>query len=41
MKRNMFDRIEAISYFYPILVPFILLKPKYVEFVNIEMKMKI
>jgi len=31
MKTNMFDRIEAISYFCHILLPFILLKTKYVE----------
>jgi len=40
MKPNLFDRIEAISYSYHILNPVILLKTKYVEFTNLEMKIK-
>jgi len=40
MKTNIFDRIEGISYFCHILLPFILLKTKYVEFINLEMKTK-
>jgi len=38
MKTNIFDRVEAINYSYHILLPFILLKTKYVEFTNLEMK---
>jgi len=34
------DRIEAISYFCHIILPFIFLKTKYVEFINLEMKIK-
>jgi len=40
MKTNMFDRIEAISYFCHILLPFSILKTKYVEFTNLEMNIK-
>jgi len=36
----MFDRNEAISYSCRIFLPFILLKTKYVEFTNLEMKIK-
>jgi len=40
MKTNIFDRIEAISYFCHILLPFILLNTKYVELINLKMKIK-
>jgi len=40
MKTNIFDRIEAISYFCHCLLPFIVLKTKHVEFINLEMKLK-
>jgi len=40
MKTNIFDRIKAISYSYDILLPFIFLKTKYVEFTNVEIKIK-
>jgi len=40
MKTNIFDRIEVIGYSCQILLPFILLKTKYVEFTNLEMKIK-
>jgi len=40
MKTNIFDRIKAITYFCHILLPFILLKTKYVELTNLEMKIK-
>jgi len=40
MKTNKFDRIEAISYSCHILLLFILLKTKYVEFTNLEMRLK-
>jgi len=40
MKTIIFDRIEAIGYSCQILLPFILLKTKYVEFTYLEMKMK-
>jgi len=38
MKTNIFDRIESISYFCHILLLVILLKSKYVEFINLEIK---
>jgi len=41
MKTSMFDRFEAISYSCYILLPFILLKTKYVEFTELEMKIKV
>jgi len=40
MKKYICDRIEAISYSCHILLPFILLKTKYVEFTNLGMKIK-
>jgi len=40
MKINTFDRIQAISYSCHTLHPFILLKTKYVEFTDLEMKIK-
>jgi len=40
VKTNIFDRIEAISYSCHILLPFILLKTKYAEFTNLEMKIE-
>jgi len=39
MKTNMSDGIEAISYSCHILLPFVL-KTKYVEFTNLEIKIK-
>jgi len=38
--KNIFDRIEAISYSCHILLPLILLNTKYVEFTVVEMKIK-
>jgi len=40
MKTNLFDRLEWISYSFHILLPFMLLKSKYVEFTNLKMKIK-
>jgi len=40
MKINICDRFEAISYFCYMLLPFILLKTKYVELIYLEMKIK-
>jgi len=39
MKTNIFDRIQAISYSCHMLLPFILLKTKYVEFRNENKKL--
>jgi len=40
MKTNIFDKIEEKSYLCHILLPFIILKTKYVEFTNLEMEIK-
>jgi len=40
MKKYIFNRIEEITYSCHILFPFILLNAKYVEFTNLEIKLK-